>query len=187
MDVEALGAIRFPGPGNDDACGTRSWGSAPEDFTRMLAERRADTVVVTSVDRTHDRYIIGALGLRRGDRETVDRRRTAVPGDPQRPGAYRSAAERLLQLPVRPAQRGREGADHLRRDRRRAVGTPRMAARHAAPGGLLPALASRQAQLRRADGSQGESPLRSGGFPLDLVADPTLRAARRGAVWTEAQ
>src|SRR2546421_11154778 len=61
MDVEALGAIRFPGPGKDDACGTRSWGSAPEDFTRMLAERRGDTVVVTSVDRTHDRYIIGAL------------------------------------------------------------------------------------------------------------------------------
>jgi predicted dehydrogenase len=27
----------------------------------MLAERRVDTVVVTSVDRTHDRYIIGAL------------------------------------------------------------------------------------------------------------------------------
>lgn len=32
-----------------------------EDFDRMLTEQRVDVVVVTSVDRTHDEYIVGAL------------------------------------------------------------------------------------------------------------------------------
>jgi len=32
-----------------------------EDFGRMLAEQRVDTVIVTSVDRTHHRYIIAAM------------------------------------------------------------------------------------------------------------------------------
>jgi predicted dehydrogenase len=33
----------------------------PEDFNRMLDEQRVDTLIVTSVDRTHHRYIIAAL------------------------------------------------------------------------------------------------------------------------------
>lgn len=33
----------------------------PDEFERMLAECRADTVIVTSMDSTHDRYITGAL------------------------------------------------------------------------------------------------------------------------------
>lgn len=33
----------------------------PDDFARMLAEQRVDTVIVTSVDRTHHRYAIGAM------------------------------------------------------------------------------------------------------------------------------
>lgn len=32
-----------------------------EEFTRMLAEQRVDRVIVTSVDRTHDRYIVAAM------------------------------------------------------------------------------------------------------------------------------
>jgi predicted dehydrogenase len=34
---------------------------APADFRRLLHERRVDAVIVTSVDRTHDRYIVDAL------------------------------------------------------------------------------------------------------------------------------
>lgn len=34
---------------------------APADFARMLAEQRPDTVVVTSMDVTHDDYIVAAL------------------------------------------------------------------------------------------------------------------------------
>lgn len=33
----------------------------PEDFERMLAERRVDAVIVTSIDRTHHGYIIRAM------------------------------------------------------------------------------------------------------------------------------
>src|SRR5258708_20241260 len=33
----------------------------PEDFERMLDEQHVDTVIVTSVDRTHHRYIIRAM------------------------------------------------------------------------------------------------------------------------------
>jgi predicted dehydrogenase len=33
----------------------------PDDFGRMLAEQRVDTVVVTSTDVTHDHYIVAAL------------------------------------------------------------------------------------------------------------------------------
>src|SRR5690349_21040770 len=33
----------------------------PADFTRMLAAGRVDTVVVTSMDRTHHRYAIAAM------------------------------------------------------------------------------------------------------------------------------
>jgi predicted dehydrogenase len=33
----------------------------PDDFGRMLAEQRVDAVVVTSMDVTHDRYIVAAL------------------------------------------------------------------------------------------------------------------------------
>src|SRR5689334_20463373 len=33
----------------------------PADFARMLAEQRVDRVIVTSVDRTHHRYAIGAM------------------------------------------------------------------------------------------------------------------------------
>jgi predicted dehydrogenase len=35
----------------------------PEDFDRMLRERHVDCVIVTSVDRTHHRYIIRAMEL----------------------------------------------------------------------------------------------------------------------------
>jgi predicted dehydrogenase len=34
---------------------------APDEFVRMLDEQRVDTVVVTSVDRTHDHYIVTAM------------------------------------------------------------------------------------------------------------------------------
>lgn len=34
-----------------------------EDFDRMIAEQKPDTVIVTSVDRTHHRYIIRAMEL----------------------------------------------------------------------------------------------------------------------------
>jgi len=33
----------------------------PADFTRMLKEHRVDTVIVTSMDRTHHRYIVEAM------------------------------------------------------------------------------------------------------------------------------
>lgn len=33
----------------------------PADFEKMLAEQRADVVIVTSIDRTHDEYIIRAM------------------------------------------------------------------------------------------------------------------------------
>ncbi len=33
----------------------------PGDFARMLDERQVDTVIVTSIDRTHRRYIVDAL------------------------------------------------------------------------------------------------------------------------------
>jgi predicted dehydrogenase len=33
----------------------------PDDFARMLAEGRVDTAIVTSIDRTHHRYIIAAM------------------------------------------------------------------------------------------------------------------------------
>lgn len=33
----------------------------PDEFVRMLEEQRVDTVIVTSVDRTHDHYIVTAL------------------------------------------------------------------------------------------------------------------------------
>jgi len=35
----------------------------PEDFDRMIAEQKPDIVIVTSVDRTHHRYIIRAMEL----------------------------------------------------------------------------------------------------------------------------
>jgi predicted dehydrogenase len=34
---------------------------APDEFVRMLDEQRVDTVIVTSVDRTHDHYIVTAM------------------------------------------------------------------------------------------------------------------------------
>ncbi|MEQ7125150.1 Gfo/Idh/MocA family oxidoreductase [Actinopolymorpha sp. B11F2] len=34
---------------------------APDEFVRMLDEERVDTVIVTSVDRTHDHYIVTAM------------------------------------------------------------------------------------------------------------------------------
>ena len=34
---------------------------APDRFEAMLAEQRPDTLIVSTIDRTHDRYIIGAL------------------------------------------------------------------------------------------------------------------------------
>jgi predicted dehydrogenase len=37
----------------------------PEDFDLMLEEQRVDTVIVTSIDRTHHRYIIRAMELGR--------------------------------------------------------------------------------------------------------------------------
>lgn len=33
----------------------------PHDFERMLAEQKPDTVIITSIDRTHDDYIVRAL------------------------------------------------------------------------------------------------------------------------------
>jgi len=33
----------------------------PEEFGRMVAERRVETIIVTSMDRTHHRYIIAAM------------------------------------------------------------------------------------------------------------------------------
>ena len=45
------------------------WGMAPvptgkpQDFDRMVRENRADVIIVTSVDRTHHRYIIRAMEL----------------------------------------------------------------------------------------------------------------------------
>lgn len=37
----------------------------PQDFDRMLEDQRVDCVIVTSIDRTHDRYIIRAMELGR--------------------------------------------------------------------------------------------------------------------------
>ncbi|HEX6291023.1 MAG TPA: Gfo/Idh/MocA family oxidoreductase [Herpetosiphonaceae bacterium] len=37
----------------------------PQDFERMLDEQRVDTVIVTSIDRTHHRYIMWAMELGR--------------------------------------------------------------------------------------------------------------------------
>lgn len=37
----------------------------PQDFDKMLDERRVDVVIVTSIDRTHHRYIIRAMELGR--------------------------------------------------------------------------------------------------------------------------
>ena len=36
---------------------------APADFDRMIAETKPDIVVVTSVDATHDQYIVRAMEL----------------------------------------------------------------------------------------------------------------------------
>jgi predicted dehydrogenase len=50
-----------------NACFADQFGVGPvptyeaEQFERMLAERGVETVIVTSVDRTHDRYIVAAL------------------------------------------------------------------------------------------------------------------------------
>src|SRR5919202_4837471 len=35
----------------------------PQDFDRMLQEQRVDCVIVTSIDRTHHRYLIRAMEL----------------------------------------------------------------------------------------------------------------------------
>src|SRR5215831_7545896 len=37
-----------------------------DDYEAMLDAERVDTIIVTSVDATHDRYIVGALGRGRG-------------------------------------------------------------------------------------------------------------------------
>jgi predicted dehydrogenase len=34
---------------------------APDQFGQMLSDTKAETVIVTSIDRTHHRYIIAAL------------------------------------------------------------------------------------------------------------------------------
>src|SRR6266704_3610827 len=36
---------------------------APNDFERMLKEQKVDTVIVTSMDRTHHHYIVNAMQL----------------------------------------------------------------------------------------------------------------------------
>jgi predicted dehydrogenase len=46
---------------HNKALGTSVPAYQPADFVRMLADERVDTVVVTSVDRTHHRYAIAAM------------------------------------------------------------------------------------------------------------------------------
>ena len=149
----------------------------PEDFARMLDEERVDTVIVTSVDRTHHRYIIcgDGGGLRRDHREADDDRRGEMPGDPRHAGAHGAATDRRLQLPLRSARQQGEGAPAVRRDRQSPLGPLRVAAGHAARRGLFPPLAPRQAQLGRPDGPQGNAPLRPGQLVAGLRPGDRLR------------
>ena len=137
----------------------------PEDFERMLQEQQVDCVIVTSIDRTHHRYIIAAMEarLRRDHREADDDRRRGVPGDPRRAEA-RPGGKLTVTFNYRYAPRNTKVKELLQAG---AIG--KVISVHFewlldtdARRRLLPPLAPRQAQLGRADGPQGDAPLRPG-------------------------
>ena len=116
--------------------------------------------IVTTVDATHDEYIVAALEAGRDviteKPMTVDA--AALPAHPRR-GRARPAGAVAVTFnyrynPVHEAVRRLLAA---RRDRRDRLGALRVAARRAARRRLLPPLAPRQGQLRRPAGAQGRA------------------------------
>ena len=145
---------RQPGPdGRAQPLARPSWATrrcrrtGPATSPRMLDKERVDVVLVTSVDATHDEYIVAALRrrLRRDHREADDRRRGRAAGgsSTRSPSTGRQVRGRL-QLPLQPGAREGPRAARRRRDRRDRLGALRVAARRAARRRLLPPLAPRQ-------------------------------------------
>ena len=107
-----------------------------------------------------------------GRRRPADRRR----GERDRPGRSRH-----VQLPLHAAQQRAAAGDRRRRDRRRQLGALRVGAGHRARRRLLPPLAPRQGELRRAAGAQVDPPLRPGQLVARRRAGARL-APRRAAL-----
>ena len=131
-----------------------------DDFAAMLAKERVDVVLVTTVDahprRVHRRR--AGRRLRRDHREADDHRRARAAGaSSTRSSATGRRVTVDLQLPLQPGARDGPRAAGRRRDRRDRLGALRVAARRAARRRLLPPLAPRQGQLRRAAGAQGRA------------------------------
>ena len=114
--------------------------------------------------RLHRRRARSGLRCRHG--KTDDDRCRRRPPDPGRTAKNRPRDPGRLQLPLQPGAPPRARAARRAGRRRDRVGAVRVAARHLARRRLLPALAPRQCQLRRAAGAQVKPPLRSG----ELVA-----------------
>ena len=166
--------------------GWASWATARCRRTGRLTSRpcwtreRVDVVLVTSVDVTHDEYIVAALRRRLGGRhrETDDSGR----------GRCRRILDTVTETGGRvtvtfnyrynPLHETGSPAARRGRGRRDRLGALRVAARRPPRRRLLPPLAPRQGHLRRADGAQGQPPLRPGQLVAGRHARPGVRAGR---------
>ena len=137
---------------------------AAADFDKLLAETEPDTVIVTSVDATHDRVHRrrARRRLRRHHREADDHRRRARRRILDAEAKRRATVTVTFNYRYNPLHETVARAAGRRRDRRDRLGALRVAARRAARRRLLPPLAPRQGQLRRPARAQVRPPLRPG-------------------------
>ena len=131
---------------------------AVDGLAEAIREHRIDSVIVTTPDHTHARYIVEALnaGADVDRREAADGQRGGRRRNRRGRAANRTVGDGHLQLPVLPAQLRPQGGHRLRRDRRGDERALRVGARHGARGRLLPPLAPREGELRA--GSSSTSP-----------------------------
>ena len=114
-----------------------------DEFDRMIAEERPDTIIVTTPDFLHDAlHRPGARGrLRRHHRKADDDRPRQVKGIVDAAARDRPAHHGHLQLPLRPCPHPAEGRSCVRRHRRDHLGGFPLVSRPRPRRRLLPPLA----------------------------------------------
>ena len=122
----------------------------PAEFAAMLKEQQVDEVIVTSIDRTHHRYIIEAMeagcDVICEKPLTVDANKCKAVLEAER--RTRAKPPGYVQLPLRPPQCGIRSIVAGRCGRPTDVGPFRVAPRHRSWGGLFSPLAPGQTELR---------------------------------------
>ncbi len=162
------------------------------DFDRMIAERKPDVVIVTTVDVFHHQYIVRAMELgcdvdhRKADDHGDEKCRAILDAHqadrPQVPGH--------LQLPLLPAPHPGQGPADERRHRRHPVGGLPLAAQHLATGPTTSAAGTARRSSARPDGATrprttstwstgGSRPSRSRSWPRASASSTRPTMARR--------